>query len=136
MFTKRHRQKRNYFEELSSSRFGLSLNGAANICYRDLELFGLNVLNLREPLRCNFYEPLVENVHYLNFVDNEFVSRVLSNESMDGMISEKIEFLESFYNTKEHNDMIKNSKDWFIRNCLPTNQFNILYSFLEHTAGN
>jgi hypothetical protein len=125
------RQKRNYFEELSSCKFGLSLNGAANVCYRDLELFGLNVLNLREPLVSNFYEPIVENVHYLNFIDNDFVSKILGNESIDSIISEKIKFLENFYNSKEYNYMVENSKEWFNRNCLPLNQFNILYSFLD-----
>jgi hypothetical protein len=126
------REKQKYYEELSDCKFGLSLNGAANICYRDLELFGLGVINLRENLICNFYDPLIENEHYFKFMDNEIVSKIWHNQPVDEIIQEKIKFFNDFYKTKEYNEMTEKSYEWFVKNCTPNNQFDILYSFLDN----
>jgi hypothetical protein len=125
------RQKETYYEELSKHKYGLSLNGAANICYRDLELFGLGNLNIRQKLTCNTYNPLLPNVHYIEFIDDAFLHKIITNQNIDNEIKDKIDFLSDFYNTKECSQIIENSKEWYVLNCLPDNQFNILYSFLD-----
>lgn len=126
------RQKDVYFNELSSHKYGLSLNGAANICYRDLELFGLGVLNLREKLNCNTFNPILPNIHYLEFIDNDFIHKLITNQNIENEIKDKIDFLKDFYNSEKYNEIIRNSKNWFLQNCLPESQFNILFSFLDN----
>jgi len=107
------------------------LNGAANICYRDLELFGLGVLNLRQPLNSKTYEPIVKDVHYVEFINDDLVNKILAKENIDLIINDKVEELLEFSMTNQCNDMIEESKKWFINNCLPKNQFKIIVSFLD-----
>jgi hypothetical protein len=125
------RQKNDYYEEVSRHKFGLSLNGAANICYRDLELFGLGVLNLRQPLKSLTHEPLIKDVHYVEFIEDSLVQRILQREDVTNTINEKVEQILDFCDTQEYNEMILQSKNWFGRNCLPENQFNTIVSFLD-----
>lgn len=125
------RQKQEYYQELSNYKFGLSLNGAANICYRDLELFGLGVLNLRQPLNSKTYNPLIEGVHYKEFISNQLVDKILTRGNVTSTINEAVDEIIEFSNTKEYDEMISVSKKWFEDNCLPQNQYKIISSFLD-----
>lgn len=125
------RQKQEYYQELSNYKFGLSLNGAANICYRDLELFGLGVLNLRQPLNSKTYDPLIEGVHYKEFISNQLVDKILTRGDVTSTINEAVDEIIEFSNTKEYDEMISVSKKWFEDNCLPQNQYKIISSFLD-----
>jgi hypothetical protein len=126
------RQKKEYYNEISKHKFGLSLNGAANICYRDLELFGVGSLNLRQPLNSKTYEPIIKNVHYIEFINEELVEKILYRENMDSIIDDKVNEIMEFASTPEYNNMIQESKKWFLNNCLPENQFKIIVSFFEN----
>jgi hypothetical protein len=125
------RQKIDYYSELSKHNFGLSLDGAANICYRDLELFGLEVLNLRQPLKCKTYNPIIKDVHYLEFIDDEMIQKILQKDNVESLIDDKVNELLEFKTTKEYHNMIQESKNWFLNNCLPNKQFDIILSFFE-----
>jgi hypothetical protein len=125
------RQKQDYYQELSNHRFGLSLNGAANICYRDLELFGLGVLNLRQPLNSKTHNPLIEGVHYKEYITNNLVDKILRKEDVTPIINDMVNEIIDFSTTKEYDEMIDVSKKWFEDNCLPENQFKIISSFLD-----
>jgi len=126
-----YQNKTDYYKELSSYKFGLSLNGAANICYRDLELFGLGVLNLRQPLKSKTFNPLIKDIHYIEFLDNDLFDKIIKNENVNQIINEKINQLLEFQSTNEYSEMITESKKWFLENINPRNQFNILKSFLD-----
>jgi hypothetical protein len=126
-----YQNKTDYYQELSSYKFGLSLNGAANICYRDLELFGLGVLNLRQPLKSKTFNPLIKDIHYIEFLDNDLFNKIIKNENVNQIINEKINQLLEFESTNEYSEMITESKKWFLENINPRNQFNILKSFLD-----
>jgi hypothetical protein len=128
---KEYQNKNDYYQELSSYKFGLSLNGAANICYRDLELFGLGIVNLRQPLNSKTFNPLIKNVHYIEFLDDKLLNGILINEPIEDLISFKIDELLEFQSSNESLEMIIESKKWFYENTEPKNQFKILKSFLE-----
>lgn len=128
---KDYKNKKLYLEELSVHKFGLSFNGVANICYRDLELLALGTLNLREPLTSKTFNPLIPNVHYLEFIDQDFIKTIISGERIEEKIKEKLEFLDNFCNSSSYLEMIENGFDWYEKNCLPENQFKIISSFLE-----
>jgi len=128
------RQKKQYYEELSNYKFGLSLNGAANICYRDLELFGLGVLNLRQPLNSLTHNRLEKNIHYIEFLDDDLTNKIIYNngENLEKIINSKVCELIDFYNTQECKNIISESKKWFVENCLPENQYKIIFSLLNN----
>jgi hypothetical protein len=121
-----------YFNEVSDYKFGLSLNGAAHICFRDLELFGMNVLNLRQPFLSKTHNPIIKDVHYIEFIDDKFLYDIfLESPNIDSILKEKIDYLEDFINTDAYPNMLNESRKWFIENVLPENQFKIIYSLLE-----
>lgn len=59
-----------YYFELQRNKINLSLNGAAEICNRDLEILGSRSVLLRPTLKQNFKNPLKEGVHYIGFPHN------------------------------------------------------------------
>ena len=57
-----------YIQELNSYQIGLSLNGAAEICNRDMEILGVGSVLLRPKLiNTDFLNPLVPEFHYVSF---------------------------------------------------------------------
>jgi hypothetical protein len=127
-----YRHKPDYYSEISNYKYGLSLNGAAKICYRDLEYFGMGILNLRETLDILTYEPLIPDLHYVNFIDYDIQTKIHNQNYEQYIINkleEKMELI--FQNENQINNMIGESRGWFERNCIPNNQVEILFSFLN-----
>lgn len=121
-----------YFNEVSDYKFGLSLNGAAHICHRDIELFGMKVLNLRETLHSKTHTPLQKDIHYFEFINKSFYFEILNKtENVKHILEEKLQELEKFTNTSDYTDMINESNKWFLENTLPENQYKIISSFLQ-----
>jgi hypothetical protein len=56
-----------YFEELTENKICLSLNGAAEICNRDLEILSAGSVLFRPKLNQKFYNDLIPNFHYIPF---------------------------------------------------------------------
>lgn len=57
-----------YVKEISSHKIGLSLNGAAEICNRDMEILGVGSVLLRPKLiQTKFYNDLIPDFHYVSF---------------------------------------------------------------------
>jgi hypothetical protein len=127
-----YKDRENYYKEISDYKYGLSLNGAAKICYRDLEYFGMGILNFRESLDIFTYEPIVENKHYFKIIDDD-IKRRLYDKNEESYILDKINYnFKSIIKNNDTNKVIENSLEWFEKNCLPKNQIKILYSFLEN----
>ena len=120
------KQKEQYFEELSSYKYGLSINGAAQICYRDLEYFGMNILCLREPMDIFTKDQLTENTHYKIVLD-DYIRENLYNEEKKTTVVEKILHNISLISEEEEKFILHNANQWFINNVYPENQI----SFLE-----
>ena len=128
-----YRHKPDYYSEISNYKYGLSLNGAAKICYRDLEYFGMGILNLRETLDILTYERLIPDVHYVNFIDSDIQTKINNHNYEEYIINKLEEKMELIFQNENHfKNMISESRGWFERNCLPENQVNILFSFLNN----
>lgn len=123
--------KTDYYNLLSAHKFGLSLNGAANICYRDLELFGLGVINLRQPLKSMTYNPIIKDVHYIEFLTDNLVDSIINDRDVNQIIDLEIERLLDTSTEYQLKEMIFESKNWFNQNCQPQNQFEIIKSFMN-----
>ncbi len=57
----------NYFNELTNNRINLSLNGAAEICNRDMEILSSRSVLFRPLLFQKFYNELIPDYHYISF---------------------------------------------------------------------
>jgi len=126
-----YRTKESYYGELSSYNFGFSLDGAAKICYRDLEYFGLGVLCLREKLNILTNDPIVEGIHYIKLIDDDIKSMIYQ-PNQHNIVNDKLtEKIETIIMNNEYKDIINNSKLWFSKNCEPNNQIKLLFSFLQ-----
>lgn len=56
-----------YLSEIKRCKIGLSLNGAGEICNRDIEIMGLGTPLFRPKLEAVFYDKLVPDYHYISF---------------------------------------------------------------------
>jgi hypothetical protein len=61
-----------YIQELNTYKIGLSFNGAAEICHRDIEILAVGSVLLRPMLhKTSFYNSLIPNKHYIPFESHE-----------------------------------------------------------------
>ena len=89
-----------YLTLLNFSKFGLCLPGFGLKCHREMELMALGTVPVfSKNVSSWFYDPLIENVHYLRVEDSsEFKSKIAS-------VSEE-----------KWNEMSENCRAWYQRN--------------------
>lgn len=128
-----YKSKEDYYKQMSSYKYGLSLDGAAKICYRDIEYFGMGILSFRERLNVITHEPLLPDVNYIELIDDDIKSKI-SNHVFETYIIDKLEtkVSEIISDNEKIQYIINNSRKWYEKNCLPENQINLLLSFLEN----
>jgi hypothetical protein len=56
-----------YYRSLSNNKVGLSLNGAGEICNRDMEILSAGSVLFRPKLKQKFYNGLIDGYHYISF---------------------------------------------------------------------
>lgn len=95
-----------YIKELNTYQIGLSLNGAAEICNRDIEILGVGSVLLRPKLiSTKFYKDLVPQYHYISFD--------ITNDPQD-QIDIIIQKLEELTKDKDLMNYIAfNGRDWY-----------------------
>jgi hypothetical protein len=59
------------------------------------------------------------------------LQKILQKENVESLIDDKVNELLEFKTTKEYHNMIQESKNWFLNNCLPDKQFDIILSFFD-----
>jgi hypothetical protein len=124
--------KDKYYEEFAQHKYGFSIDGAAKICYRDLECFGMGILLFREELDVVFSDPIVEGTHYIKLIDEDIKSKINNNEH-DNYILDKINLkIENILSSKDVPTILAESRSWYEKNCFPENQLKIMYSFLDN----
>ena len=126
-----YKDKQNYYREISQYKHGFNLDGAAKICYRDIEYFGMGITLFRDELNIMTHEPIVPNVHYFVIVDDEIKS-LITNVNTSKIALEKIEHnIENVFKNYDIDYVVKNAREWYERNALPHNQLNTLMSFMK-----
>lgn len=127
-----YKDKENYYKELSEYQHGLSLDGAAKICYRDIEYFGMGITLFRDELKILTNELIKPNEHYFIIIDDE-IKNLIYNKNKKQYIIDKIEYnIENVFNNFDIEGVVKNARGWYERNTLPENQLNIFISFMEN----
>ena len=96
-----------------------------------LRIIWIGVLNIRQPLKSKTYNPIIKDVHYKEFITDEFVQDILNRGDISKSIINLEKDVKDFYQSKEYDYMINESLEWFNNNCLPEKQYNIILSFLN-----
>jgi len=97
-----------YMNELNNNKICLSLNGAAEVCNRDIEILSVGSVLLRPELTQKFHNPLINGVHYIGFKQHE-------NPHV------QYEIIKNKYEEIKNNDELlktiaKNGLDWYVSN--------------------
>jgi hypothetical protein len=127
-----YKDKENYYKEMSEYKHGFNLDGVAKICYRDIEYFGMGIVLFREKLNIIMNEPIIENEHYFNIIDDEIKNSVIRGTNQKETLEMIEHKLENIFNNHDIESVIKNARGWFERNTLPKNQLETFIGFMEN----
>lgn len=120
-----------YFEILNRSIVSLSLNGAGEICNRDIELFGLGIAVIRPQLVTKFHNELIENYHYISIPTND-IDKTNINEYYREL-SDRI--IHRYEQVKKDIDYVKfvgeNARRWYEENGTVSANVKILTEILD-----
>lgn len=108
LFSEERKTIREYFDELNNTKISLSLNGAGEICNRDMEILCSGSVLLRPELTQKFHNPLIPNVHYIS------VEKVSDGKTQLELLLKKYEEIKDnfdFLNTIGNNGL-----RWFEQN--------------------
>ena len=115
-----------YIKEMHNEICSISLNGAGEICNRDIELFGLGKIVIRPKLSCNFHNALIPDYHYVSVCNNaEFhdgVSRLDYNELRSAIIEKYDDIVNNY---EKYACIGENARKWYLENCTLPAQINI-----------
>ena len=106
-----------YLKEHIGNLCALSINGAAEICNRDIELFGLGMPVLRPELNIIFHNPLIPDVHYIATGKCDFRCSTTHTDYniLKNAILEKFEFVK---NNRDYCLQVgQNARKWYLENC-------------------
>ena len=122
-----------FVTELASQKLvlGLGMNVGGDICFRDIEMFGIGVPLLRPELRVEQHDPLIPNVHYVSVdieLDPYYLTPYNHEEVADAMLARHKEVVNDDVFLKEIAD---NARDWYIRNCAEPNIVNNLIGIAD-----
>lgn len=107
-----------YFEELNNSKISLSLNGAGEICNRDIEILCSGSVLIRPKLNQKFHNELIPDFHYLS------VERISNPRQQLDAIIKKYEEVKD--NSELLSNISKNGLDWFNSNGSMTSNVELL----------
>jgi hypothetical protein len=113
----------NYFQDLTNNKICLSLNGAGQICNRDMEILGAKSVLLREELTSKFYNELIPNYHYVTYEHSS------DAETQSKIILEK--FFEITKDKKLMRKIAENGYKWYQKNATVESNFKILKKIIN-----
>jgi hypothetical protein len=106
-----------YIEHLNKYAINMSLNGAGEICYRDMEIMGLGSALFRPKLVVKFNDPLIPNYHYIS-IDYDNIKNEYNHEKFYKLKSDLL--FERWEEVSKNRDFIDyvaaNGKKWFNKN--------------------
>jgi len=112
-----------YFDELTNNKICLSLNGAGEICNRDIEILSARSVLLRPKLNLQFHNEFIPNYHYISFeMDNDPI--VLNKIILDryNEVKDDIEFLRY---------VSENGYKWYLENGTVDSNVKILKEIIK-----
>jgi len=127
-----------YINEVINFKLALSIGGGGgfinakcgDICFRDIEMFGLGIPLIRPKYITELSDPLIPNYHYIS-VDSEFdeIFKYLNHNELAKKTSER--YLEVINNENYLNQISYNAREWY-NNNISSNHITIkLINLLE-----
>ena len=112
-----------YYKELESNKINLSINGAAEICHRDMEILAARSVLMRPELHQKFHNDFIPNFHYITF-----------EKSADPKIQSEI-IIDKFNEIKYDNDLLKfiseNGYEWYRKNATTDANVELLLKLIK-----
>jgi hypothetical protein len=112
-----------YFNYLTNNKICLSLNGAGEICNRDMEILSSRSVLLRPNLTLEFHNKLIPNYHYISF-----------EYSSDPQIQSQ-NIIDKFNEIKDNNDLLnfisENGYNWYLENGMVNSNVEILKKIIN-----
>lgn len=108
LFTEIKKSQISYFDELNNSKISLSLDGAGEICNRDMEILCSGSVLIRPKLNQVFHNELIPNFHYIS------VEKTSNPVEQLNLIIRKHE--EIMDNSELLNTISNNGLEWFNNN--------------------
>ena len=127
-----------YFNELTQYKIGLSIPGAGELCYRDIEYLGIGIPMLKFEYITQLNPPLIPNFHYISIdrieTERKYSDMVIGLERVGGnMYSEK--YIKKFEEIKNDKDFLeyvsKNGREYYEKYLCPLNRFNHIIKLLN-----
>lgn len=113
----------NYFQDLTNNKICLSLNGAGQICNRDMEILGARSVLLRQELTSKFYNEIIPNYHYITYEHNS------DAETQSKIILEK--FTEISKDKRLLKRVAENGYKWYKKNATVESNVQILKKIIN-----
>jgi len=105
-----------YINDIGKYHINLSLNGAGEICNRDIEILGLGSALLRLKLSSKFHNELIPDYHYISVDHDDIESTCL--EDYYKQLSDRI--IQRFEQIKDNKGLIQfianNGRKWYEKN--------------------
>tara|TARA_R110001592_G_scaffold357091_1_gene659807 strand:- start:1927 stop:2862 length:936 start_codon:yes stop_codon:yes gene_type:complete len=121
-----------YVKHLNHYAINMSLNGAGQICFRDMEILGLGTALFRPKLSVDFHNPLIPDYHYIS-VDYDSIKGVKPIDKYYQLLSDLM--LKKWNKVKDDRDYInevaKYGKEWFDNNVPKEKHGEILLNILN-----
>jgi hypothetical protein len=126
-----------YIKELDSFNLNFSINGAGEICYRDMEILGLGTTLFRTKLTTKFHNELIPDYHYVSvdFSDYE-IPIIYSTHPYPGYweeLSERI--IQRYEQVKDDHEYLKfvaeNGRKWYLENGTIESNVDIAIKLLD-----
>ena len=112
-----------YFNYLTNNKICLSLNGAGEICNRDMEILSSRSVLLRPNLTLEFHNKLIPNYHYVSF-----------EYSNDPYKQSQI-IIDKFNEIKDNNNLLsfisENGYNWYLENGTVNSNIEILKKIIN-----
>ena len=112
-----------YFDELTNNKICLSLNGAGEICNRDIEVLSARSALLRPKLNLQFHNELIPNYHYISFemdIDPIVLNKIILDRYNE--VKDDIEFLRY---------ISENGYQWYLENGTIESNVRILKEIIK-----
>jgi hypothetical protein len=120
-----------YLNELNNNHINLSLNGAGEICYRDIEILGLGTALIRFELVTQFHNKLIPDYHYISVPYKDIELKKL--DEYYKQLSDRL--FDRFEQVKNDKDFIhfiaNNGRKWYEENGTVAANVKILTELID-----